>query len=117
MFKYSKEQIIGLIVSFAFILAIAVMLRYFFRNKRENIRKIPQQIITILIFATELAKNIICATSGDFNSILPYSFCSFFWFWFVVGDFTAGKFSDSCNAISFVGSISMSFLLVFFFGE
>lgn len=112
MFKYTKAQIIGLASSYFAIFAISLVLFFLLRNKNEKIRKIPQRIITILLICSEITKLITCLIAKDYVSIYPFYFCSFFWFWFLFADFGRGKFSQSCEAISFTGSIAMTVVLL-----
>lgn len=112
MFEYSKGQVVGLLISFFVIFLISVLLHIKLKNKSEKIKKIPQQVVTILIILSEIAKLISCLITKDYISIYPFYFCSFFWFWFLFADFGKTKFSQSCMAISFVGSLAMTILFL-----
>lgn len=112
MFEWTKSQIIVLTLSFLIALIIALVLRKFLNGKSEIIRRIPLIIVTILLIGLEIAKQTVGFAIGYSYSILPLQFCSTFYIWFSLAQFTKGGFQRSMQIMSVVSAIIMVVMLL-----
>lgn len=113
MFSYTFGQLIGILSVAVLTISLCLILHFTLDEKTENIKKIPQKIITILLVLSEIAKLVFCLISKAYFEIYPFYFCSFFWIWFLLSDFLPEcKIKQACQAISFVGSIAVTVLFV-----
>lgn len=111
--NYSKDEIVVLSISAGVILVIALILGFLLRNKSDKIRKIPLLVITIILLALEVVKQILSIATGYSFWALPLHFCSTYFIWFSLAHFTKGKFQKAMQSVAFVASLYLVALFYF----
>lgn len=102
MFKWTQSELIVLPIAFICMLAITIATSIWLKNKSDKIKNIPLSIIAILLFVLEIAKQIINIVQGYTWWTLPLHFCSFFFVWYPLAQFTKGKWQEIFKTIAFV---------------
>lgn len=102
--NYTKDEILVLAVALAVMILTAVLFRFWLKNKSEKVRQIPFLIITILIVVLEVVKQIRTIITGYDMWTFPMHFCSTYFIWFSLANFTKGKFSSAMKTVAIVAS-------------
>ncbi len=105
--NYTKAESIVLPIALLIMVAITFLLYYFLKDKPKNIQDLPFQAITLLLLVGEIIKQIValCDTNGyDFWAI-PLHFCSTYFFWFTLAEFSFGEFKNVMQNVSFVATL------------
>lgn len=108
----TKEEwlILGLVL--LAIIGIAIGLGFALRKKDEKIRRIPLIVITIVLVVLEIIKQTTSIIDGYSMWSFPLHFCSTYFIWFSLANFTRGKFQKAMQCVAFVASF---YLLVLFY--
>lgn len=112
MFVWSKAEGVVLPISLLIILVLAVGTYYITRNKSQLIRQIPLMIISTIMLALEIAKQIISIVNGYSLWSIPLHFCSLFLYFFPLASFAKGKLGDFGRTMSF--ACGTLFLVLFY---
>ena len=101
---YTSAELILLPISLLVMVGIAFLLRLLLKDKSEKLQSIPFIVITILLWAGEIAKQILDITSEDGYSYwtIPLHFCNTYFIWFALAEFTTGKLRRHMQSIAFV---------------
>lgn len=131
MIEYSKNLQIFSTIAYVLAIVIALIFRYFFKDKDDKKKHIPLFIISGLIIVFEICKQLRNATGFDYRFIfgmfrgkyrefdayaLPFHFCSFFTFWCIfqmifINNEKLGKFFDN---MSFLWATFIVLLIIFY---
>ena len=111
--EYTKAELIILPIAFLSMLGIALFLRRLLLNKPEKIQKIPFIIIAILMLVGEFAKQIRGIIVGYNLWWLPLHFCSAFFLWFSLAEFTKGEFARRMRSVAFLATLCL-FVAMYF---
>lgn len=106
---WSIWHVYTLLPALAFFAIIAIIVGRLMRNKSEKTKMLPIQIISILLLALEIAKQIYCACIGYDLYSLPFHFCSLFVYIIPLFSFYNGKHKD--NIRSFTVACCMALIL------
>ena len=91
MFDWSAKEKIILPIMIVVLLIFAIGICLLTRNKSEKIKRLPLFIITIIILALEVAKQIYNLCIGYDLWAIPLHFCSLFMFFYSFSNFGKGK--------------------------
>ena len=112
MFEWTDSELIVLPIAFACMLVITIAISLGLKNKSEKIANIPLTIIAILLVVLELVKQIVNIVQGYTWWSLPLHFCSFFFVWCPLAQFTKGKWQEFFKTGAFIWG---AFLTVCFY--
>ncbi len=105
--SYTKAELIVLPIALITMITITFLLHFFLKDKAKRIQDIPFQVITILLIFGEIIKQIL-----EFNEVdgydfwaIPLHFCSTYFFWFALAEFSKGSFKTTMENIAFVASV------------
>ena len=104
---YTKAEWIVLPIAFLIMLAITLLLRYYLIDKSEKIKRIPFLVITILMVGGEIVKQIRGIIVGYDLWWMPLQFCSTFFVWFSLAEFTKGEFAGRMRNIAFLTTLCL----------
>lgn len=110
---YSNDDVVVLSITAAVIVVISVLLGVFLRKKSEKIKQIPFLVITIFLLGMELVKQILAIVEGYQPWTIPLHFCSTYFIWFSIANFSKGKFSQAMKTVAFVASFYLVALFYF----
>ena len=111
---YGKEEIAVMMQALAIIILITVLLWIFLRKKDLKYRMIPLIVITSIMLALELTKQIYNAANGTYDwYVVPLHFCSLFLYFYPFMVFCKGKVKNFGMTMSLVTSVWM-FVLFYF---
>lgn len=104
---YTKAELLVLPIALFIMLAITAILWYALKNAPEKIRDIPFAVIAVLLIGGEIAKQIIELNEPDGYDFwaIPLHFCSTYFIWFSLAEFSKGKFRKSMQNVAFVATI------------
>lgn len=89
-------------------LAISFLLGYLLRNRSDVIKRIPLQLIAVMLLVMEIGKQYFSVVDGVYNLYsLPLHYCSLFLFVLPVHAFYTGKWRDAVSALAFALSASL----------
>lgn len=116
MFKYDTSDIIALIGGIIIIVVISILLKKFLGNKGEKVKKIPLQVLAVIIVLLEIAKQIYYfikfKQTGVFDKyVLPIHFCSLFIILFPFVQFTKKKYADFLRPMPMCYAVIMALML------
>ena len=111
--NYSKDEIIVLGISLFAIILLSMVLGAFLKNKSEKVKKIPFLTITILLVVMEAIKQIRSVLNGYSMWSFPLHFCSTYFIWFSLANFTKGKFQKAMQTVAVVSSFYLVALFYF----
>lgn len=109
MFGWQGLEFIVLPIMLIGIILIAILLGVLLKNKSENIKAIPLQIITIIILILEIIKQIKNIQNGFSTWALPFHYCSMFVFFFPLSQFSKGKVKLIMKPVTFICGLTMLF--------
>ncbi len=105
MFKWSKSDLIVIPLMLLIISASAVLLHFLLRNKKYYIRRIPLQIISLIVVVIEIIKQFYYRGNPDFTYyVLPLHFCSLFMVLMPLSQFFGHKVGSIFKPMTFVYS-------------
>ncbi len=102
MFEWSSTDVIFLPVALAIIIVITLVLHFTLQDKSKSIRKIPLHIITGIILALEVAKQIYYIIIGYDYWAIPLHFCSLFLYAFPLMLWAKGRWQMTGNALALI---------------
>lgn len=102
--NYSKDEFLVLGISLAVMVAVSVLLGVLLKNKSSKIKSIPFLVITIVLIALEVVKQILAIVNGYSMWTFPMHFCSTYFVWFALANFSKGKFGGAMKTVAFVAS-------------
>lgn len=105
---YTSSELFVIPTMFLILLAITLMLWLLLRDKNKMVQNIPFIIITLALIGGEIAKQIISIRQGyDFWN-LPLHFCSTYFIWFALAEFSFGEMRKSMQNIAFVATVYLA---------
>ena len=113
MFKWSKSDLIVIPLTLLIISFSAILLRFLLREKKHFIRRIPLQIIALIVVAIEITKQIYYHGKPDFTFyVLPLHFCSLFQVLMPLSQFFGSKVASIFKPMTFVYSCLVTVLVL-----
>lgn len=97
---WSQEHIKTLLPAVAAMLVIAALLGRWLREKPEPVRRLPLQIIAVILLLLEVGKQWVSASRGYDLYHLPFHFCSLFLFTLPVMAFYRGKHKAAVEGVT-----------------
>ena len=112
--NYTKAELTVLPIALLIMLAVTIFLYYILKDKSKKLQDLPFQIITLLLIGGEIAKQILEFYDGDGYNFwaIPLHFCSTYFFWFSLAEFSTGNFKTTMQNIAFVATL---YLIVGFY--
>ena len=114
--NYTKEELIILPIILIVMLLSAYLLRKVLLNQKEGVKRIPFLVITILIVVLEIIKQIKSIVEGYSMWTFPLHYCSTFFVWFSLAEFTRGEFRERLKSVAFITSFGLTALFYFYPG-
>ena len=102
---YSDAEKVVMPLMFFILLAITVLLWLLLRNKSEKWQSIPFKIITLALIVGEGIKQYLSIKEGYNFWNLPLHFCSTYFIWLSLAEFSVGKMQKTMRNIAFVATI------------
>ena len=103
MYTDAEKRLIPLM--FLILLAITLLLWLLLRKKSAFWQGIPFKVITVALIGGELAKQIISINNGYDFWHLPLHFCSTYFIWFSLAEFSRGKMQKTMRNVAFVATL------------
>lgn len=97
---WTYEHFITLIPTVAVMIVIALILNKFIGNKPWSIRSIPLKVVAVLLFLSEVGKQVLSFKQGYNLYHIPLHVCSLFISLLPVMAFYTGKYCDRVRAIA-----------------
>lgn len=110
---YTEAEFIVLGISLLVILAISFVLRLVLKNKSNMAKQAPFFVITVILLVLEIIKQVLAMQGGYSIGALPMHFCSTYFVWFSLANFTKGKFRAAMKTVAFVSTIYLVALFYF----
>lgn len=103
---YTKSELIVMPIALFVMICVAIGLHIWLKNKSEKIQNIPFIVITALLWVGEIVKQILELTSADGYNLwaIPLHFCSTYFIWFTLAEFTRGNFQKRMKSVAFVAT-------------
>ena len=111
---WSREHLVTLLPAVIVMLAVAFLLRRWIGDKGEKIRMIPFQILTVVLMAIEVGKQVYSLCRGYDLYFLPFHFCSLFIFMLPIMAFYRGKYVQQVRAITTAISAATTLLTLIY---
>lgn len=111
MFKWSDTDKIVLPVMLVAIIFIAVFLWCLLKGKNEKIRKIPLQIIAVIVIMLEISKQVYYLTTTYITYALPIHFCTLVLILMPLSQFLPKKVAEYFKSPTLVFSLIISVLI------
>lgn len=112
MVLYSKNDLIFMSLALVLMLIITAALYFLLKDKSERAKRIPFVVIAALMIVLEIFKQIENFTSESVNIYwLPFHYCSLFFFFFPLAEFTHGRIREYFKAVSFVAALTVSIFI------
>jgi len=103
--EYSDSEKFIMPLMFLIMTAITVLLWLALRNKSKGVQSIPFVVITLLLIAGEVGKQIACIKQGYEYWDIPLHFCSTYFIWFSLAEFSFGKMRKTMQTIAFTATV------------
>ena len=103
MYTDAEKKLIPLM--FLILLAITLLIWILLKNKGKLAQSIPFIAITVLLIVGEVIKQIISYKNGYNLWHLPLHFCSTYFLWFSLAEFSFGKMRQRMQNIAFVATM------------
>lgn len=111
--KYSQDEIIVLSIALGIIVLIAIFIAILLRKKSDTIKSIPLLVITIILVGMEIVKQVKAFVGGYDLWTIPLHFCSTYFIWFSLANFTKGQFKNAMRVVAFIASFYLVALFYF----
>ncbi len=96
---WEKEQIQTLIPAIGVMVILAIILRLTLSKREEKVRRIPLQIIAVILLVLEVGKQTLSIIKGYDLYHIPLHYCSLFLYVLPAMAFYKGKYKQQVNAI------------------
>ncbi|MBO5737034.1 MAG: YwaF family protein [Clostridia bacterium] len=90
---------------FCILLVCTFLLWLLLHNKSERWQSVPFKVIAILLIVGEAGKQIISIKQGYNFWHLPLHFCSTYFIWFSLAEFSVGKMRQTMQNVAFVATL------------
>ena len=111
---WTMAHVYQLLPTLAVCIILAIGIGFWLRNKSEKVRMIPIQIISVILIALEIAKQIYCICTGYIYYRIPLHYCSLFVYLLPLFSFYNRKGKDFVRGVTVACcSALMLFLLVY----
>jgi hypothetical protein len=106
---YTKSELTVLPIAFSVMLAITLFLRLGLKGRSEKLKRAPFFVITVTMVAGEVVKQLRGLFVGYDLWWIPLHFCSTYFIWFSLAEFTRGEFSKRMKNVAFLASAVLFF--------
>lgn len=113
MISWSEAEKTVLPWSFVVIAILSIVICILTNEKKEETKRIPLMIISVIMLGLEIAKQIINIVHGYDLWTIPLHFCSLFLYIFPLASFFKGKIGNFGRTLAFV--CGMLFFALFYF--
>ena len=103
--NYSDSEKFIIPLMFLILASITVLLWLVLRNKSKAVQSIPFIVITVLLIVGEVIKQIKCIQEGYDYWNIPLHFCSTYFVWLSLAEFSFGKMRKTMQNIAFVATV------------
>ena len=104
---YTKAERVVLPIAFLIMLLLSLLLRLLLFDKSEKVKKIPFVVVTSLMILGELIKQIRGIIVGYDLWWIPLHFCSTFFVWLSLAEFTKGEFAGRMKNVAFLTTLCL----------
>lgn len=105
MFTYTDAEKKLIPLMFCILLAITLLLWLLLRKKSERWQNLPFQVIAVCLVVGEIIKQVISIHNGYNYWHLPLHFCSTYFIWFALAEFSVGEMQKTMRNVSFVATM------------
>ncbi len=105
MFVYTDAEKKLIPLMFCILLAITILLWLLLWKKSECWQNLPFQVIAVSLTVGEIIKQVISIKNGYNYWHLPLHFCSTYFIWFAIAEFSVGKIQKTMRNVSFVATL------------
>ena len=109
---WTVEHVITILPAFVIFIGIAILVGWLLRDKSEKIRRIPLQVIAVILIGLEIAKQIEAGIGGYDLYALPFHYCSLFLYLLPLHAFIGGRFRKYVNAATLGCLASLFFFML-----
>ncbi len=111
---YTKTELFVLPLAFLAMVGFAAFLRFVTFEKTRRIQDLPFFIIAVAVLIMEIIKQLRNLSQGYEAWSAPLHYCSTFFVWFPLAEFSKGKFRKRMQNVAFCASFCL--LALFYFG-
>ena len=111
---WTYQHAITLLPALGIMILIAVLLRRTIGKRDDKIRRIPLQILAVVLLVLEVGKQIVSFTRGYDLYHIPLHFCSLFLVTMPLAAFYNGKYVQQVRAINAAFCTAMTALLLIY---
>ena len=111
---WSREHLVTLLPAVVVMVAVSVALRKLIGKKSEKTRMLPFQILTCILVAIEIGKQVYSLFKGYDLYSLPFHFCSLFIFMLPIMAFYRGKYKHQVRMITAAISVATTLLTLIY---
>ena len=106
MFKWSESDKIAIPITLTIIIVLAIILNFTLKNKSEKIKKLPLQILALIVVVLEFGKQFYFIVLDTYELYaLPIHFCTLILVLMALSQFLPSKIAKFFKAPAFVFSI------------
>ena len=102
---YTEAEKFLMPLAFCILLVCTILLWLLLRNKSETWQSVPFKVIAVLLVIGELGKQIVSIKQGYNFWHLPLHFCSTYFIWFSLAEFSVGKMRKTMQNVAFVATL------------
>lgn len=111
---WTKEHALTLLPAVALMIAVSLILRHCLKDRPYKIRLIPFQILSAVLFAAEIGKQVISFSCGYDLYHIPLHFCSLFIFMMPLMSLYKGKYAQGVRAVTSALCASVFLLMMIY---
>lgn len=111
---WTRQHLVTILPCMAIYIVIAFVLAHFLKNKSEKVRLIPTMIIGSLLLLLELGKQIYSFSIGYSRWMIPFHFCSQFFWMIPLMAFYRGKYKFMVRSVATTASMMLLLFLLLY---
>ena len=111
---WTKYHVYTLLPAFIVEIIAAIIIGKALKNKSDKVKMIPIQIVTIILLALEVAKQIYGLATGYDTYWIPLHFCSLFLYFMPLASFYFGKYKNQARVLAAVISACLFFFMAIY---
>ncbi len=111
---WTREHALTLLPAVALMIAVGLSLRHWLKDRPYKIRMIPFQILSAVLFAAEICKQVISFSRGYDLYHIPLHFCSLFIFMMPLMSLYKGKYVQGVRAVTSALCASVFLLMMIY---
>ena len=107
MFQWTLDEWIGLPIILIGIFILTIFIKRFLKDKSNKVKSAPLKIITVIIVALEIIKQVQSIIKGYSTWNIPLHYCSLFVFLFPLAQFGNSKLQNIVKPVAFTCALTM----------